>query len=117
MNDRETLEALNRNYIRSVQESDVRWFDEHLAPDFLNTNPDGSLVDRAAFLKQIAPPCPISNLDIEDVRIRVFGDAAIIHARTTYKKPDGQPAAGRYTDIWARIGGRWLCVAAHVTRS
>jgi len=23
---------------------------------------------------------------------------------------------GRYTDIWARRNGRWLCVAAHVTR-
>ena len=116
MNDRETLEALNRHYIRSVQESDVRWFDEHLAPDFLNTNPDGSLVDRAGFLKQIAPPCPVANLDIEDVRIRIFGETAIIHARTTYKKGSGQPGAGRYTDIWARSDGRWRCVAAHVTR-
>lgn len=117
MNDRDTLEALNRNYIRSVQESDVRWFDEHLAPDFLNTNPDGSLVDRAAFLKQIAPPCPVANLDIEDVRIRFLGDVAVIHARTTYKKGDGQPGSGRYTDIWARADGRWRCIAAHVTRS
>ena len=117
MNDRDTLEALNRNYIRSVQESDVRWFDEHLAPDFLNTNPDGSLVDRAAFLKQIAPPCPVAHLAIEDVRIRFFGDVAVIHARTTYKKGDGQPGSGRYTDIWARADGRWRCIAAHVTRS
>jgi ketosteroid isomerase-like protein len=116
MDDQATLEALNRHYIRSVQESDVRWFDEHLAPDFLSTNPDGSLVDRSAFLKQIAPPCAVSNLDIEDVRVRRFGDVAIIHARTTYKKPDGQPGAGRYTDVWARSGGRWRCVAAHVTR-
>jgi hypothetical protein len=23
---------------------------------------------------------------------------------------------GRYTDIWARRGGRWLCIAAHFTR-
>jgi ketosteroid isomerase-like protein len=50
------------------------------------------------------------------VRIRIFGDVALIHARTTYKKPNGEPAAGRYTDVWARQGGGWLCVAAHVTR-
>jgi hypothetical protein len=24
--------------------------------------------------------------------------------------------AGRYTDVWARQGGRWLAVSAHVTR-
>ncbi len=115
--DRQALEELNRHYIRSVQESDVRWFDAHLSKDFLNSNPDGSLVDRAGFLAQIAPPCAVSNLDIEDVRIRILGDTAIIHARTVYTKADGQPGAGRYTDIWWRGDGRWLCVAAHVTRA
>jgi len=46
----------------------------------------------------------------------VLGEVSIIHARTTYKRPDGQAGAGRYTDIWERRQGRWLCVAAHVTR-
>ena len=114
--DLETLRELNLNYIRSVRESDVRWFEENLTADFMNSNPDGSLVDRAAFVKQIAPPCPIANLGVEDVRIRILGDTAIIHARTTYLKPGGHPAAGRYTDIWMRRQGRWLCVAAQVTR-
>ena len=49
--DLRTLEQLNRDYIRSVQESDVRRFDEILAEDFLCSNPDGSLIDRAAFLR------------------------------------------------------------------
>ena len=111
-----TLEKLNRDYIRSVQESDVARFDDILAEDFLSSRPDGSLVDRAGFLAQIALPPGISNLEPHDVRIRLFGDVAIIHARTTYTKADGQAAAGRYTDIWARRNGDWLCVAAHVTR-
>jgi ketosteroid isomerase-like protein len=110
------LADLNRGYIRSVATSDVGWFDANLSDDFLNSNPDCSLVDRAGFLAQIAKPAQIRNLDIEDVRIRIVGDTAIIHARTVYAKPDGQPGAGRYTDIWARQGGRWVCVAAHVTR-
>ena len=55
----ETLEELNRNYIRSVRMSDVRWFDQNLAEDFLNSNADGSLVDRAGFLAQVARPCPV----------------------------------------------------------
>ncbi|MBM4440846.1 MAG: nuclear transport factor 2 family protein [Candidatus Rokubacteria bacterium] len=117
MRDRDVLQDLNRNYIRSVQESDVRWFDEHLSADFLNSNPDGSMVDRAGFLKQVAPPCAVSSLREEDVLIRMFGDVALIHARTVYTKPDGQPGRGRYTDTWVRQAGRWLCVAAHVTRA
>ena len=112
----EILQRINADYIRSVQESDVDWFDQNLAQDFLNSNPDGSLVERAAFLAQIARPCALSSLACEDVRIRIFDDVAIIHARTTYRKADGQPGAGRYTDVYARRQGRWLCVAAQVTR-
>lgn len=114
--DAEILDKLNKGYVESVQKSDVRWFDEHLSDDFLNSNPDGSIVDRAGFLAQIARPVAIEGLRPADVRIRILGEIAIIHARTTYTKPDGQPGAGRYTDIWQRRDGRWLCVAAHVTR-
>jgi hypothetical protein len=41
---------------------------------------------------------------------------AIIHARTTFTRPDGGLGSGRYTDVWARRQGRWLAVSAHVTR-
>ena len=114
--DTDTLRRLNEDFVRSVEMSDVRCFEEILAEDFLNSNPDGSLVDRAGFLAQIARQAMISNLEAHDVRIRIMGDIAIIHARTTYKKPDGQAGAGRYTDVWARRQGQWLCVSAHVTR-
>lgn len=114
----DVLAELNAGYIRSVQNSDVAWFDAHLTPDFLNSYPDGTISDRAAFLAFIGKPAAIRNLAIEDVRIRILGDTALIHARTTYTKPDGMPWAGRYTDIWMRQpDGRWLCVAAHVTRA
>ena len=114
--DQATLEALNREYIRSVSEADVRWFDANLALDFVNSNPDCSLVDRAGFLAQIGRGSTVKNLDIEDVLIRQLGEVALIHACTTYLRADGQPGAGRYTDVWARRDGRWVCVAANVTR-
>ena len=116
MNDLETLSELNRDYIRSVQTSDVRRFEEILAEDFLCSHPDGSLADRKEFLKQTAVPVKITNLEARDVNVRLMGDFAIIHARTTYTLPDGRPGGGRYTDVWARRNGRWLCVSAHVTR-
>ena len=117
MSDLETLAALNDDYIASVQNSDVKRFDEILSEDFLNTNPEGSLTDRTGFLKQIAPKAKISNLACHDVNIRVMGDFAIIHARTSYTLPDGRQGNGRYTDIWARRDGKWLCVAAQVARN
>jgi ketosteroid isomerase-like protein len=114
--DLEILQQLNRDYINSVQTSDVKRFDEILADDFLCSNPDGSLVDRAAFLAQTARPVTIANLEARDVIVRILGDVALIHARTAYTLSDGQAGGGRYTDVWARRGGRWLAVSAHVTR-
>jgi ketosteroid isomerase-like protein len=110
------LQRLNRDYIRAVQTSDVRRFDEILAEEFYCSNPDGSLVDRKAFLAQTARPVTISNLEAHDVLIRILGDVAIIHARTSYTLPDGRAGSGRYTDVWQRRDGCWLAVSAHVTR-
>src|SRR5262245_61480627 len=115
--DLDTLLDLNRDYIRSVQVSDVKRFAEILADDFRCSLPDGTLIDRERFLVRAARPLDIANLEVHDVEVRVMGDAAIVHARTTYTAADGQPGAGRYTDVWSRRDGRWLAVAAHFTRS
>jgi len=114
--DLEQLLALNRDYIDSVQRGDAGRFDEILADDFVCSNPDGSIVDRDGFLEQTAKPVTIANLAAHDVDVRLLGDVAIIHARTTYTLPDGREGTGRYTDVWARRNGDWLAVAAHVTR-
>lgn len=115
--DRETLLDLNRQYIRAVQTSDVRWFTEILAEDFRCTLPDGSLIDRQRFIERAERPLDISQLEVHDVEVRVLGDAAIVHARTTFSTADGRSGSGRYTDVWSRHGGRWRAVAAHFTRT
>jgi ketosteroid isomerase-like protein len=112
-----TLLSLNEDYIRSVQNSDVERFEEILSDDFLCSLPDGSLIDRKRFLEQTALPVKISNLEAHDVNVRLMGDFAIIHARTTYTTAEGRAASGRYTDVWARRNGRWAAVSAHVTRN
>ena len=115
-NDLDVLTKLNDDYIQSVQHSNVKRFDEILAEDFLCSNPDGTLIDRKAFLQQTAKPVTIRNLKAHDVNVRLMGDFAIIHARTSYTLADGTESGGRYTDVWARRNGKWLAVSAHVTR-
>jgi ketosteroid isomerase-like protein len=115
-NDLEVLTRLNDDYIRSVQQSDVKRFSEILSDDFLCSMADGSLLDRKAFLEVTAKPVSIRNLQAHDVNVRLMGDTAIIHARTTYTTADGGQSGGRYTDVWARRNGQWLAVSAHVTR-
>ncbi|HMF95136.1 MAG TPA: nuclear transport factor 2 family protein [Vicinamibacterales bacterium] len=113
----ETLSRLNATYIDCVVTADADRFATILAPDFVCSNPDGTLVDRDEFLKRTRAAARLQRMDIDDVRIRVLGDVAIIHARTSFVLGDGRQGTGRYTDIWARRGGAWFAVAAHVTRS
>ena len=114
--DLDALTALNRDYIHSVQHGDVRRFEEIPAEDFLCSNPDGSLVGKNQFLAQTARPVTINGLSAHEVQVRILGDVAIIHARTSYTTADGERRNGRYTDVWACREGKWLAVSAHVTR-
>jgi len=114
--DLEKLLELNALYIRSVQYSDVAAFRQFLAPEFMCSSGDGSYLDLEQFLRATAAPVKISGLEAREVDVRIHGDTAVIHGRTSYAKPDGTPGGGRYTDVYQRRNGAWLCVAAHVTR-
>ena len=111
--DLDTLTALNRDFTASVQKGDVKRFEEILGDDFMCSNPDGSLIGKAEFLKLTAQPVTISGLVAENVRIRLLGDFAIIHARFNSRFADGKQRRGRYTDNYARRDGTWVAVSAH----
>ena len=111
--DLETLTALNLDFTSSVQKGDVKRFEEILADDFMMSTPNCSLLDKAEFLKLTAQPVTISGLVAENVRIRLLGDFAIIHARFNSRSADGKPRRGRYTDNYARRDGTWVAVSAH----
>ena len=113
--DGEVLLRLNTEYLRASERSDRGWFEEHLTPDFLCSRPDGTLLDRAAFLVRASAPSSLTELEGHDVLVRLLGDVALVHARTTFRDA-GRPGHGRYTDVWVRQAGRWLAIAAHVTR-
>ena len=108
-----TLTTLNRDFTSSVQKGDVKRFEEILADDFMMSTPDGSLLNKAEYLKLAAQPVTISGLTAENVQIRLLGDFAIIHGRFNSRSADGKQRRGRYTDNWARRDGTWVTVSAH----
>ena len=84
-----------------------------------NVSPKATFVvidDRSIAFGDLRSPGTIRNLKAHDVNVRLMGDFAIIHARTSYTTADGAESGGRYTDVWARRNGKWLAVSAHVTR-
>jgi ketosteroid isomerase-like protein len=117
--DLDVLRELNENYVRAYREADVAWYDAHLAPDYVVVNSDGSYLDRARALAEFAEPSYavyMRSFPVGKVRIRRFGDIALIHAENAYERKDRRRGVNRYTDIWRRqADGRWLCIAAHIT--
>jgi uncharacterized protein (TIGR02246 family) len=105
--------------VRAFREADVSWYDAHLSPDYVVINGDGSFKDRAQALADFARPTfatHMKSFPVDRVRVRRFGDLALIHAQNAYEMKDGRQGVSRYTDIWHKQSdGRWRCVAAHIT--
>lgn len=116
--DETVLRALNANYVKAFRESDVGWYDAHLAQDYNVVYGDGSFHDRAGALADFAKPTFAEHLalfPVDNVRIRRFGDVALVSAENAYERKDGRKGENRYTDIWLKQDGRWRCIQAHIT--
>ena len=83
------LNQLNTDYVASYQNGDVRCYERILADDFMSSEPDFLLRDKTQFLEMMSHPRPLTELKADDVRIRVLGDFAIIHAHLTFRTLDG----------------------------
>lgn len=112
-NEAATLHELNRGYVRAAQDLDARWYEAHLHEAYMSFNPDGSLADKAGYIRRIATPGPPRRYEAIDTRIRVIGSLGIIQSGFRMFDPEGKPAAGCYTDIWSSAEGQWLCLSAH----
>jgi ketosteroid isomerase-like protein len=111
--DLEILTQLNADFVASARNGDVRRLEQITAEDFMASLPDFLLHDKKQFLDVMAARRPLAELKADDVRIRLLGDFAIIHAHLTSRTADGVRRQGRYTDDWQRRDGKWLCVAAN----
>ncbi len=91
-----------------------------IAPDWTSTGPDGRASDRATVLAQVFETGvhKIHDLTIEDVKARVFDNAAVVTGRT---HGVGEVEGTRYdvfirfTDTFVRREGRWQAVASHAS--
>jgi ketosteroid isomerase-like protein len=109
------LHALNADYIRAFVESDVVWYREHLSDDFVCSLADGRRIDKAEFLERTREGPGVTDVTYDQVDVRPLGSFALVHGVTHYLR-DGAPASTRYTDVWELRDGRWLAVAAQLTR-
>jgi ketosteroid isomerase-like protein len=99
---------------------DVEAYARLLADDYLATGSDGDMMTKAQDLALLkSDENTTTSMIADDFRIRVYGDAAVVTFRSTYKSQSkGKESTGqeRFTDTWVKRGGRWQCVATHYSR-
>lgn len=107
---------------KAVDMASGRWSERWVADDIVVTGADGIVLSnaKAPILENIRSGAwKVEAVSIDNVDVRVFGEAAVVTATQTERSQfRGADSGGRfqYTHLWVKRGGRWQVVAAHVTR-
>ena len=114
------IRRLEREWFDSYVRGDRAAFDRIVADDALMTYGNGKVGNKSEAIAEIKAPADASySLTSDDVKVRVYGDTAIVTGRVTEKGTfNGRSlnSQSRYTDVWVRRNGRWQVVAAQNTR-
>jgi len=98
---------------------DAGVLDAMIGSQFINTEYDGEVSDKAKFLADIKDPqFKPTSLTIQDVKVNMYADAAVVvgiyHTKGMYQNKPYEHF-GRFTDTWIYSEGRWQCVASHTS--
>lgn len=109
--------ALENAWNQAQLHHDANALGQLLPSTFVYTDYDGTVQNKAEFLKDLKDPQYQATLVTnEDVKIYSYSSAAVVtgtyHTKGKYK---GKPFEhwGRFTDMWVFEAGLWQCVASH----
>lgn len=118
--DEETLKQIERDWGNALVKADMATLDRIMADDWLYTGADGATMTKAQnFAGLKSGQTKIASVVLDDLKVRMFGDAAIVHGGDTAKSSEkGKDTSGHYrwTDVFVKRGGRWLAVATHESK-
>jgi ketosteroid isomerase-like protein len=109
--------ALENVWLQSEKVNNPDLITAIFSDTYVATGPDGKLEDKAQTLAD-AKGRKWSSSDYEDVKVRIFGDTAVVTGGYQGKgtEASGKPFAEhlRWTDTWVKTpGSKWLLVASH----
>ena len=114
------LTDLQQQLARAWVAGDRAAIERIIAPEWTVTGPDGQISTRADVLREVFETRThrISSLTVDDVRVRVFGDAAVVTGRTRGRGESGNTPYDveiRFTDTFVRRDEGWQAVASHAS--
>ena len=115
----QALMQIERDWAVWNVKNDWAEFDKMLAAEYAN-NVDGVITPKKQFLANMkGGASKVASATAGEMKVLVLGETGIVHGLWMEKSTlNGKDMSGtyRYTDIFAKRGGRWQCVTGHSTK-
>ena len=107
--------ALERELVAAIAAGDLATYDRIVADDYVAFEASGKTTPKAEIVASYRSGARrYTNLEIFDVEERIYGDTAVVSAKTKGLRKEGDrdvPNRVRYVRVYARRDGRWRAVA------
>ncbi len=114
------VRRLEQQLREAALKPDASFFDRYWDEDYLRTNSAGAILAREEALSDYrSGALKYEQLDYDNIRVRVFGDTAVVTARAKVKGSyQKTPHEGvyRHTRVWVKRPEGWKIVAYHASR-
>jgi ketosteroid isomerase-like protein len=114
------IKTLHEQSRQAVLKGDADFLEKYLTDDYLGIGSDGRLITKDQDLQMLeSGAIKYEAIDERDVKVRVYGDTAIVSALASVKLTvDGKPIRGdhRATFVWVKQEGNWKEASFQATR-
>ncbi len=114
------IEALEEQWRQAIVTNNVTEMDHLLADDYIGISANGTVETKAQALAQRkAGTVQIKSLDLNDLKVRVYGDTAVVTSQAALEGTNGQSDISgnyRYTRVYNKRLGQWKIVSFEASR-
>ena len=103
-------------YLAAMRKGDAAAIAPFFADDYAATTETGGVQTKAQRLEWAkGDAARLSTLDYQDLKVRVYGETAVVTGLAASQGEGGTKVNRRFTHVWVRQGGEWRMVAAQTT--
>ena len=116
--DEQLLRTIQHRLARAWLQKDRAYIECVLAAEWSVTQPDGSILTRAAVLGPFFDAVHMETNTVDDVTVMLFGTTAVVRGQTVASGTLAGAAVSariRFTDVFVWRDGRWQAVASHAS--
>ena len=114
------LIKLENDWLQAFFKKDIAFSDRFLADDYMGTDEHGNVKTKAQEISDLKSGAHLSTSGVQDnIKVCVYVDAAVVTGRNIMKglfKGKEYSSPYLWTDTFIKRGGRWQCVASHVSK-